>query len=193
MVEFSAEQLDALRELGNIGVAHAATSLSIMLGKSIDMSVPKVTIARISEMHNYFDDRVVTGIVTALEDMESGRTGYLLISFPDAKRIANFLTEDSSLAESTIMEVGNILSSSFCNAVADMLGIVLMPSPPSLAEDTSLAIVEAIVAQIAERGDFVIIFETQLSESDDAIEIPIVLLPDEKFLDYLIKMLGMLG
>lgn len=187
------EELDALKELGNIGVAHAATSLSAMLGKVVEMSVPNVKIIKISEIHSELQDKMVTGVVTALEDMENGRSGYLYIMFPDAKKLASLLIEDSMLFDSTVMEIGNILSSSFCNAIADMLGITIIPSPPSLAEDVNVAIIEAIVAQIAEKSDYVIIFETQLKEEDDAIEVLITLVPDEKFLSYIMKMFGMLG
>lgn len=192
MVELKFEEIDALKELGNIGVAHAATSLSTMLGKLVEMNVPNVLIAKISELHNYFEDEIVVGVVTALEDIENGRTGYLYISFPEAKKVARLLVEEESLIDSTIMEVGNILSSSFCNAIADMLGIMLIPSPPSLAEDASIAIIEVIVTQIAEKSENVIIFETELRESEDAIKILITLIPDEKFLSYILKMLGML-
>ncbi|MEM0330986.1 MAG: chemotaxis protein CheC [Archaeoglobaceae archaeon] len=191
--KIGSEELDALKELGNIGVAHAATSLSVMLGKLVEMSVPNVKIIKISEIHRELQDKIVTGIVTALEDMENGRSGYLYIMFPDAKKLASLLVEDSMLIDSTVIEIGNILSSSFCNAIADMLGITLIPSPPNLAEDASVAIIEAIIAQIAERSDYVIIFETQLKEEDDAIEVLITLIPDEKFLGYIMKMFGMLG
>jgi chemotaxis protein CheC len=193
LVELKSEELDALRELGNIGVAHAATSLSTMLGRMVEMSVPNVLIVRFPELHKHFGDQVVVGVVTALEDVENGRTGYLYISFPEAKKVAGLLIDDESLLDSTIMELGNILSSSFCNAIADMLGIVLIPSPPSLAEDASIAIVEVIAAQIAEKSESVIIFETELKENENAVRIFITLVPDEKFLDYILKMLGMLG
>ncbi len=189
----SPEEMDALKELGNIGVAHAATSLSTMLGKVVEMSVPNVFVARISEIHNYFKDELVSGVVTALEDVENGRSGYLYISFPNAEKVAKLLIDDASLVESAIMEVGNILSSSFCNAIADMLGIMLIPSPPSFSYEMSIAIVEAIVAQIAEKSDYVIIFETELKEKDDAIDILVTLVPDERFLGYIMKMFGMLG
>ncbi|MCS7118477.1 MAG: chemotaxis protein CheC [Archaeoglobaceae archaeon] len=191
--QVSAEEIDALKELGNIGVAHAASSLSTMIGKIVEMSVPNVILAKISEIHKYFQEKIVTGVVTALEEVENGRSGYLYILFPEAKKLANLLIEDSTLIDSTIMEIGNIISSSFCNAIADMLGIMLIPSPPSLSEDMSVAIIEAIVAQIAEKGDSIIIFETELKEKDNAIDILITLVPDEKFLSYIMKMFGMLG
>jgi chemotaxis protein CheC len=192
-IKFNAEQMDALKELGNIGVAHAATSLSTMLGKLIEMSVPSVKLAEISKIHEFFDEKPVTGVVTALEDMENGRSGYLFIAFPNSDRLVKLLTSDQSLQDSTLMEVGNILSSSFCNAIAEMLGIMLIPSPPSFASDLIIAIVEAIVAQIADKGDYVIIFETELREKEEAIEILVTLIPDDNFLGYVMKMMGMLG
>ncbi|MEM3762682.1 MAG: chemotaxis protein CheC [Archaeoglobaceae archaeon] len=189
----NSDEMDALKELGNIGVVHAATSLSAMLGKMVEMKVPNVIFAKISEIHNYFEEELVSGVVTALEDVENGRSGYLYISFPNAEKLAKLLIDDVTLLESTIMEIGNILSSSFCNAIADMLGIMLLPSPPSFAQDVSVAIFEAIVAQIAERSEYVIIFETELLEKDNAIQILITLVPDEKFFGYIMKMFGMLG
>ena len=40
-VEYNALQLDALRELSNMGVGTAATALSQMLGQEVDLSVPR--------------------------------------------------------------------------------------------------------------------------------------------------------
>lgn len=42
--------LDVLKEIGNIGAAHAATALSDLLGKKIDMKVPKVEMVPFHEM-----------------------------------------------------------------------------------------------------------------------------------------------
>ena len=41
-------QADAIQELGNIGAAHAATTLSIMLGSTIEMSVPAIKVVDLS-------------------------------------------------------------------------------------------------------------------------------------------------
>ncbi len=190
-------ELDALRELGNIGVGHAATSLSQMLGKAVDMSVPKVIVTKVSELHNYVDaEKIVAGVITALNDLEQGETGYLYITFPDgsAKKIAEILLGDASdeeMVNSAIMEIGNILSSSFCDATAEMLGVTLLPTPPSFAIDYAMAVVDAIIAQISERSEHLIIFETELKEEEDAIEIFVMLIPSENFLNYILKMLGM--
>ncbi|MFA7153691.1 MAG: chemotaxis protein CheC, partial [Methanoregulaceae archaeon] len=41
-MDLSHTQRDALRELGNIGAAHAATTLSTMLMSNIEMDVPEI-------------------------------------------------------------------------------------------------------------------------------------------------------
>ena len=43
-------QLDALREIGNIGAGNSATALSQVLNKKIDMNVPKVSLVPIEEV-----------------------------------------------------------------------------------------------------------------------------------------------
>ena len=40
---FNEMELDALKELGNIGAGHAATSLSQLLDRTIEISVPKIS------------------------------------------------------------------------------------------------------------------------------------------------------
>jgi len=189
-------ELDALKELGNIGVGKAATSLSQMLGKSIDMSVPVVKVVKIHELHNHIAEEVVAGVVTALDDLENGKAGFLYITFPESsyRKIAEILLGDSSdeeMVDSTIMEIGNILSSAFCDATAEMLGIVIIPTPPSFGRDMAIAVVDAVVSQLAEKSDYVLIFETKLEENEDEIEIMVMLIPNENFVNYIFKLLGM--
>ncbi|MFP3472348.1 chemotaxis protein CheC, partial [Micrococcus sp. SIMBA_144] len=42
--------LDILKEIGNIGAGHAATALSTLLDKKIDMKVPSVKVVSFDEM-----------------------------------------------------------------------------------------------------------------------------------------------
>ncbi len=43
-------QIDALREVANIGAGHAATALSQMIGDTIMISVPTINIARLEDV-----------------------------------------------------------------------------------------------------------------------------------------------
>ncbi|HCI30102.1 MAG TPA: CheY-P-specific phosphatase CheC, partial [Fervidobacterium sp.] len=49
-------QLDAIKEVGNIGTGNAATALSMMLDKKVDISVPQVKVIPISKIPFLFDE-----------------------------------------------------------------------------------------------------------------------------------------
>ena len=44
ILKLSEMQIDALREVGNVGAGNAATALSQIINRTIDMTVPRVTI-----------------------------------------------------------------------------------------------------------------------------------------------------
>lgn len=48
--DLSPVQLDALREIGNIGAGNSATALSQVLNKKIDMNVPRVSLVPIEDV-----------------------------------------------------------------------------------------------------------------------------------------------
>ncbi|MBO8180974.1 MAG: chemotaxis protein CheC [Archaeoglobus sp.] len=190
-------ELDALKELGNIGVGKAATSLSQMLGKLVEMSVPKAMVVKIQNLHKVIDaEEMVAGVVTGLDDIENGQSGFLYITFPEpsSQRLAEILLgngSDEEMVDSTLMEIGNILSSAFCDATAEMLGITLIPTPPSFGRDFAIAVIDAIISQLAEKSDYVIFFETKLEVSEEELEILVMLIPNEKFVNYVFQMLEM--
>lgn len=190
-------ELDVLKELGNIGAGHAATSLSKLLDKEVNIAVPEVNVGEIKNVFNEFKSEIVAGVIIALQDLEENKSGYLYIMFPEAssKKIAGELfgleNLDEEMYASTIMEVGNILSSSFCDASADFMDIILLPSPPSFAVDVPTAVMDAVVSQMARKSDHIILFETSLS-SDSDIEIYLALLPEPSLLEDIMKIMEQL-
>ena len=187
-------EVEALRELGNIGVGHAATSLSQLLGKTVEMNVPRVEITEISRVHEVIKaDKVVAGVVAGLNDIDKGLAGYLYIVFPDSaeKKIAEIMMIEEDMIESALTEIGNILSSSFCNATAEMLGAILMPTPPDFARDYLMAIIDALLAQLVAKWDRVIIFDTQLKDESQSVNIEVILIPSEGLMEYIKKLVDM--
>src|SRR3954449_11151358 len=141
-------QLDALREVANIGAGHAATALSQMIGETIMISVPMINIARLEDVPPQVagpDEPVAAVLMQMLGDL----TGRTLLVFPrrTAQRLASLLMrrpepdpmseEFTEMDQSAIKEAGNILSSAYMNALSDFMGMMLLPSPPSLAVDMS--------------------------------------------------------
>jgi chemotaxis protein CheC len=136
-------QLDALREVANIGAGHAATALSQMIGETIMISVPTINVSRLEDVPPQVGepDQPVAAV---LMHMMGDLTGRTLLVFPrrTAMRLAGLLlrrslpTDDfSEMQQSAIKEAGNILSSAYMNALSDFMGMLLLPSPPSLAID----------------------------------------------------------
>jgi len=190
-------ELDILKELGNIGAGHAATALSKLLDKEIDIEVPRIRIGEIKNLSKEFISDIIAGVIIALQDLEENKSGYLYIMFPvDAsKQIATELFGmedfDDEMYESTIMEVGNILASSFCDASAEFMDIILLPSPPNFAIDVPTAVVDSVISKMAEKTDYIIIFETSLT-SESNIKIYLALLPEPSLLEDIMKILEQL-
>src|SRR5438876_1238209 len=77
-------QIDALREVANIGAGHAATALSQLTNRRIMISVPQINIARLEEVPDLLgnpQDVVAAVLMHMLGDL----TGRTLLLFPAAE------------------------------------------------------------------------------------------------------------
>ncbi|MBK8249015.1 MAG: chemotaxis protein CheC [Gemmatimonadetes bacterium] len=168
-------QLDALREVANIGAGHAATALSQMTGQTIMISVPTINIAALDEIPTHVGDPVEP-VAAVLMEMKGDLQGRTLLVFPrpTAVRLAGLMlkrpgsTGDtlSALEESAIKEAGNILSAAYMNALSEFMGITLLPSPPSLAIDMAQAVLTTAYLQFGADKDMVFCVETEFVMHD---------------------------
>jgi len=190
-------ELDVLNELGNIGAGHAATSMSLLFEKEVNLSVPRIKIVEIKNIYNELICDTVAGVLIALESLEKDKSGYLYIMLTEnsSKQIAASFCEldklDDEMYASTIMEIGNILASSFCDALAEFMDIILLPSPPSFAVDNPTAIIDSVVSQMAKSSEHMIIFGTSL-RTDTNMEIYLSLLPEQGLLENIMNIVGQL-
>jgi chemotaxis protein CheC len=192
--QYSDLQLDALRELANIGSGTASTALSSMLGRSVDISVPNAIVLPMPEavgtIGNAEDD--VTGIVLGvLGDMEA--TVLLLVSPRHAALMCGMLgvPADSELGESALLEIGNIVGTSYINALAGMTGMSIEPTPPSIATDMLAAIVESVLATRAAAGDVALLLDSDLVVEGEDCSVSFLLVPDQGGVEQLLARLGL--
>ncbi|MGB8308571.1 MAG: chemotaxis protein CheC [Methanoregula sp.] len=185
-MKLSTVQIDAIQELGNIGAAHAATTLSQILMSPVEMNVPKVQVIDLTQLGNYIGAESAALVVFELQG-EIQHGGYIVfyISRQSAVRLTNTmlgLTDlDRPLNEmddSALLEIGNIMASAFLDATAELLGIVMLPSPPVLTIDMAHAAMQTLIAQLNEEVDEVMLFSTELSCEEQKIESDIILLPE---------------
>jgi len=186
-MEFTEFQMDALQELANIGSAHSATTLSQMLNTNISMSVPKIDIIDLSKVGEFLTDELTTMVIFELQG-EIPHGGFLVLHFPrdSAKRTANIMQgidsqsklvssptkfDDpfSDMDQSAILEVGNIMVSSFLSAASDLIGMLMLPSPPVLVVDMAHAAITSLVAQMTVEVDDVILFKVKLTSDEHKI------------------------
>ncbi len=196
-MKLSTIQADAIQELGNIGAAHAATTLSLMLGSTIEMSVPAIKIVDLAQLGNYMGEESAAMVVFELQgDIPHG--GYILfyITRESAIRMTNTMlgiTETnrplSEMDESALLEVGNIMVSAFLDATAELLGFVMLPSPPALTIDMAHAAMQSLIAQMQEETNEVLLFSTELVCAEYKIDSDIIMMPERSTLERIITLL----
>jgi chemotaxis protein CheC len=167
-------QLDALREVANIGAGHAATALSQMIGEIIMISVPTINVTRLEDVPPLVPE-ADEPVAAVLMHMMGDLTGRTLLVFPrqTALRLAELLLrrtatsdEFTEMERSAIKEAGNILSSAYMNALSDFMGMMLLPSPPSLAIDLSSTVLTTAYVQFGSDKDFVFCVESEFLMND---------------------------
>jgi chemotaxis protein CheC len=182
-------QLDALKEVANIGAGHAATALSQLTDRRIMINVPEIEITRLEDIPNTFGDpeAVVAAVLMHVLGDLTGRT-LLLLPEENARLLCDLLlrrppgtsTGIGELEASSLKEAGNILAGAYLNALSDFMGMMLLPSVPSLVVDLSGAVLTTAFLNFGQDRDFVFCVETnfRFTETDRALTGHFLLLPD---------------
>jgi chemotaxis protein CheC len=192
--QYSEIQLDALRELANIGSGTASTALSTMLGRSVDISVPNARALPFAEAVEAAgpQEQAVTGIVLGITGDMDG-TVLLLVPPADADAMCRMLgvEPDDDFALSALGEIGNVVGTSYINALAAMTGMVIEPTPPGTATDMLGAIVQSVLAGHAHAGDIALMLDSDLTVEGEDCSISFLLVPEQGGVDELLARLGL--
>jgi chemotaxis protein CheC len=174
--ELSEIQLDALKEVGNIGAGNAATALSQMLNKKIDMTVPEVDILPYDEMISRIgsdEDIVVAVLLGAFGDAPGNLL--FIMNYEKAQEFSRVLlngfgdvTED--LYISVFQEIGNILGNSYINAINKLTGLNLITSVPSVAVDMLTAVLSSSFMAAEQFGERILAIDTNFIDDVDKLE-----------------------
>jgi chemotaxis protein CheC len=187
--DLKALQLDALREVANIGAGHAATALSQMTNRTIMIAVPEVNVRALEDVTDLVGspDTVIAAVMMHMMGDLTGRT---LVLFPEssARTLCDILLrrqggttgEFGAMEQSGIKEAGNILASAYMNALSDFMGLMLVPSVPSLVIDLSGAVLTSAHLNFGHDRDYAFCVETsfRVEGSSDPLGGHFLLLPD---------------
>jgi len=205
MAEFNDEfnltpnQLDALREIGNVGAGNSATALSQVINKRIDMNVPKVALVPLESVPDLIGgpDTIVVGVFLRVYGKAPGNILFLLpqksaFYLVDTLMGKQHGTTDKLdfMDESALMEIGNILAGAYLNAFFTFTQISMLPSIPALAMDMAGAILNVVLVQLGQMGDTALVIETEFLSEDDGINGHFFLVPDPGSLETIITAVG---
>jgi chemotaxis protein CheC len=191
--ELSELQRDALKEVANIGAAHAATALSLMTGTKIMISVPTITVAPMAELAPLIS-RSNEEIALVPMEMSGGLHGHTILAFPltTAHRLASLMLRREvppeialdELEASALTEAGNILAGAYMTALSEFMKMRLLPSPPTLNVGPAREVLADTAWATGHTGGFVFCVETQfmIDQTDGSLPGYFLLLPDAESL-----------
>lgn len=193
-------QLDALREVGNIGSGNAASALAQFLNRKIDMAVPSASIMELNEIPNLIGgpDKPVLGIFLKIMGEISGKF-LLMIPEETSKKMLRALIPDCSLDDMTklgemesscMREIGNILAGAFLNALSVLTQTPMLNSLPSMNFDYAGAMIDNVIADMTAVSDKVLMIETSFIEEEEDLRIHIFILPATNSLNLLLQKIG---
>lgn len=192
-------QMDVLKEVGNIGAGHAATALSTMLDKPVDMRVPNVNMLPFDEIAEQVggSEQVVIAIFFRVEGEAPGNL-FFILSFDSAKMLLrNFVgiqvendEQFSEMEYSALSEIGNILAGSYLSSLADFTRLHMTPTVPSLAIDMAGAILSYGLIQFGQMGDDALLIDTTFFDGGEAVEGHFFLIPDPESFGKIFNALG---
>ncbi|MBP2240151.1 chemotaxis protein CheC [Cytobacillus eiseniae] len=203
--KISSLHLDILKEIGNIGAGNAATALSQVLNKKIDMKVPDVRVVSFDEMMDMAGgaENVVAGVFLRIEGEAPGNMFFVLPLEQATSFIQVMIGDESFSFETTpyneiglsaLQELGNILSGSYLSALSDFTNLSLYPSVPALSIDMFGAIISYGLIELSHVSDYAIVINTSLNEEEEKykeyVEGHFFLLPDPDSFQTIFKSLG---
>lgn len=192
-------QIDALREVGSIGAGHAATALSQLLGKPIELSMPVLDLIPLREVPGVLGgpENLVAAVYSRLLGDVGG--GMLFMASRDASlALADLMhSRDIGVTKSfgddekaLLTHIGAILCSAYLAAIARFTDLNILPSTPSFVLDMAGAILEVATAETGMKADTALLQRTSFDVEEMAMDVALFFLPDQDSLDAVLGRLG---
>lgn len=195
--EFNDLQIDALKEVSNIGAGNAATALSQMLEKKVDMLVPEVNILSFNEMveKSGNEEEIVVAVILKVY---GDAPGDILFTMNEKEAqyfaktlLCNFKDVNEEVYLSTFQEIGNILGNSYLNAIGKFTGLNLVTSVPVVATDMFAAILTSTFMDAEQYSDCVLAIDTNFIEDTKEAGANFFFIPTPGSLNKILENIGL--
>ena len=192
-------EIDVFREIGSIGIGNAATALSQVLGVKVSMKLPRVSIEGYNEAVALIGDpeEIVAAVLVEMSGDVRGIMLYMLkLDFINAilgRLMGKYIDDYSQIDElsaSALEETGNIIISSYVNAITKLADIEVPLSVPSVALNMLRGILSVPISMFGEVTDKLMLIQGEFLIGDTQLKGELLLLPDIESLNFLMKKLG---
>ncbi|MDV9674929.1 chemotaxis protein CheC [Clostridioides difficile] len=199
-LELDDVHIDALREIGNIGSGNAITALASMINSNVEVLIPMVKILEYNEATNLLGGSE-NKVVCILLDMKGDINGMFMFLLDESitqlmlsslfNKEEAFLDEIEAIEISAIKEIGNIMASSYVNAIASMLNMTISVSIPDICIDMVGAVLNVPMIRFSDVGDKVLFIENKFKMSDNYFTSHILMIPEMSSLREILVRLGL--
>ena len=195
-MELTELQIDALKEIANIGAGHAATALSQLLNTTIKLRAPRAEILpfhdlneRVAEdrsyamLHVYVRGEVPSHLVVLLDNADAHAFVRAFL-----KRMSGEFQIFESIVDSTLKELGNIVAASYLSAIVQLTGANMVPSLPTLSYGSLPALLEMLKPLSSDPEIFLV--ESTFLDRGMKVSGHLILIPEAGSLEALLSAFG---
>ena len=197
--QLSSLELDTLKEIGSIGTGNAATSLSALIGKAVRIQMPEVRIMEYNEAIEWIGgpEEITAGVLVGLGGQISGimlsvqqlEFVNLVLESMLGKGVGEYM-ELREMEYSALTEVGNIMISTFINALSGLAGIDVELTVPAFTVDMQGAIMAVPMAEYGGQSDYIMTIGGDFVCNGKQIPCRLLLSPDIRSLNFLLRKQG---
>jgi chemotaxis protein CheC len=198
--DLTGPQLDALREVGSIGTGNAANALSAMIGRQVRIQMPEVRIMGYNEAIEWIGgpEEITAGVLVGM----SGQMNGIMLSVQQLEFV-NIVLEHmlkeriddyaklGELERSTLTEVGNIMISTFINALCGLTDMKIDLTVPAFTVDMQGAILAVPMAEYGGQSNYIMTIGGDFLCDHKRVPCRLLLSPDIRALNFLMRKLGM--
>ena len=197
--ELNSLELDTLREIGSMGTGNAATALSEMLQREVHITLPEVRIMEYNEAIEWIGgpEAITAGVLVKM----GGQMNGIMLSCQPIEFV-NIVLESvlgenvtdfqqlEAMENSCLVEVGNIMISSFINALSGLSGMDITLTVPAFTVDMQGAILAVPMAEYGGQSDYLMTIGGNFVCDDKQVPCRLLMSPDIRSLNSLLRKLG---
>ncbi|WP_124066919.1 chemotaxis protein CheC [Clostridium sp. E02] len=194
--------LDLIREIGSIGTGNSATALSSMLGKTVRMTLPDVQILGYNEAIKFLGDpeEIVAAVLVKMTGEINGLMLFILkmdfinevLSCVMQEEIEDYY-QLNVLETSALEEIGNIIISSYVNAMSTLSEVTINLSVPDIAVNMLGGILSVPMVEFGYQTDKMMMISGQFVIGGNVLNSDLLMMPDIMSLNFLMEKLGIVN